>query len=476
MRRLLLASAVALGFAGTANASGLIELNQTTTPPSVGDATGLVNPPIQTAFSVPKNNPDPGKVIIRLDGLVAWDTGFTSSGGNQGRVFTGGVQTGVGKLDAFQNNGYFRLYFGFDGKLLNGIIYGASAEMRTIFAGGTPPGYSAASTATGVQPIGNASANTNASLWFTRRAYGYVGTPTLGLLRFGQGDGPLSIFTGGGITTGEAFDTGAWDGDVEDLMPGNLYGGWAFNDTGNEYTSNKLTYISPTWFGLNVGLSFAPNSCVLSPDNNGNASGGAACNQSSSTISNDFGRPRNIIEAAVRWQGSLGPVAVDAMAGYLHSATVNNGNFGVAGGTRFKGVDELDAGASATFLGASIFGHVVGGTVNGVVTPVAIGPRGAPKQWTWVAGAQYAVGPWTVGASYWYLNKAGSAGGLGNYNFRGEAVGGYYEFTNGFDVFVGYLHGEQRQAGVNFVDTGGPSTAGNHVTTNGVALTMLMRW
>ena len=327
--------------------------------------------------------------------------------------------------------------------------------MRTNFL----PGGASSYTNTG--NAGNASANSTASLWYTRRAFAYVGTPTLGILRYGQGDGALSLFTGAGITTGEAFSTGGWDGDVPDLMPGNSFGGWAFNDIGNEYTSNKIAYISPTFAGFNFSASYAPSSCVLSGNQNASAAAGGNCEQTSSVLASDLARPTNIVEAAVRWQPTFGPVAFDSMVGYQHSGHVNNGNaLPALSGQKFKGVDVFDAGASATIYGASIFGHIVTGTENGIVTPTAISPtRGAPKMLSWVAGLMYSNGPWTVGASYWSLNKAGALTGLGNESFRGEAVGGYYTITNGWNVFLEYLHGERHQAGVNFMDVGGPTSA-----------------
>ena len=483
MRKLLIASAALLGLSGPAFAGALIEMNPTTSPPTVGDATGtpITNP--KSGFPSPAFSPDPGKIIIRLDGFLAYDVGFIGGTGMSGNVYApvGGVNTIVshGKLDSFNTSTLFRLYFGADGQLLNGLQYGVNGEMRTNFAGTTAQGYS------GTAALGNASANSSASLWFTRRAFGYIGTPKYGYLRFGQGDGPLSLFTAAGITTGEAFSTGAWDGDVPDLMPGNMIPTWQFYDVGNEYTSNKIVYLSPTWFGAQGAVSFAPNS-TQGPNECGTVSAGACNNQASSPLASDFTRPRNIIEAGLRWQGNLGPVAVDSMIGYVHSAVVNNGTIVPLAlqGTRAKGVDVIDGGASLTFLGFSVFGHVNNGTQNGTLTPVAVIPgRGSPKGTAYTVGGQWSGGPWTVGASYYYLHRAGSntpstaLNPVGNEVFRGEAVGGTYNWAPGFDTFLEYLHGERRQGGVNLVDSGtAPPNLHNNLSINGIALTMLLRW
>jgi predicted porin len=346
--------------------------------------------------------------------------------------------------------------------------------MRTNFSGGAPGGYTIASPSSVVTV--NGSADSTAALWYTRRAFGYLGAPAWGLIRYGQTDGPLSLFTGAGITTGEAFSTGAWDGDLPDMLPGNSYSGWAFNDIGNEYTDDKIVYISPTFFGLNAAISFAPNSSNLQPDNGANYTG-SNINQSSSVIGSDLNRPRNLIEAAVRWQGTFGPVSIDSMFGMQHSGVVNNGN-SLTPGVKAKGLDVIDGGASVTVLGASVYGHVFGGTMNGTGTPDPVGPRGAPKGWSWVEGVMYTIGPWTAGASYWTFQNNGTASGLGLQSFRGTAVGGYYAVTPSWNIFLEYLHGQRHQAGVDFMDsgTGIPLNVGNNVTTNALALTSVVTW
>src|SRR5271163_3295880 len=133
MRKLLLASVATLGFAGSAYAAGLVEINQATSPPVAGDATGVVKPAPITAWNAPKLNPDPGKVIVHVDGLVAVDAGVFNTNTLRGQA---GTPNAGAKADPYSMGGYFRLYFGFDGKLTNGMIYGAMSEMRTNFAGG----------------------------------------------------------------------------------------------------------------------------------------------------------------------------------------------------------------------------------------------------------------------------------------------------------------------------------------------------
>ena len=116
---------------------------------------------------------------------------------------------------------------------------------------------------------------------------------------------------------------------------------------------------------------------------------------------------------------------------------MNNASF-TSPGVKSKGVDIIDGGASLTFLGFSPFGHFNYGEENGTMTPVAeSATRGAPKSVAWVAGGQWSGGPWTIGGSYYYLKREGSAGGTGNDSFRAEAVGGDYNWAPGFDIRAG---------------------------------------
>jgi len=454
MRNYLLASAAILGLLA---ASGAQAANFTATDPMHGAGSA----------GAPKNNPDPGKVIVRVAGLVAIDVGVISTDSDKSK-------TTSAKNQPYGMAGYFRLYFGVDGKLTNGMIYGANSEMRTQFAGGLPQGYA------GTAAVGNSSANSGASLWYTRRAYAYIGGDSWGLVRLGQTDGPLSLLVGGGITTGEAYDTGQWDGDICDFV-GTGCLSWAFPVVGNEYDSAKITYMSPKFSGFQVGVSFAPSSAALSGVGDGQASAGVSNNrQSTSTAVSDVTRPRNLFEIAARWQGNLGPVAVDAVAGYWGSGIVGAATPAAlpAGVTKVNGLSVYDAGLSVGMSGFSVFGHVNGGKQNGQAgTPQVVLASGRKKDaFAYIVGAQYTSGPYTVGASYYSLDNQGANGGTGNRTQRAFDIGGSYNVVPGLDFFLEYIYGAIHQNGVNFVDAAGPAGNNNTIKTNAVLATMLVRW
>ena len=450
MRNYLLATAALVGFvaAGSAQAA--------TFAPSDPSRNS-------SAFGSPQTKPEPGKIIVHMGGLIAVDAVAANSNADKSAV-TGAKNSPVGM------DGYFRLYFGFDGKLTNGMIYGAKSEMRTNFA----------------SPVAGTSGGSFASTWSTRRAYGYIGGDSWGIVRIGQGDGPLSLFTGGGITTGEAFSTGGWDGDIGAFV-GNGSLAWGFYDVGAEYVPNKITWISPSWGGLNIGASFAPSNAALNGNANSTAIAGGNNSQITSNLTGDLGRPRNIFEVAARWQGNLGPVAVDAMLGYYGADVVKPSATAVfpGGVTSYKNPSVIDAGLSVTYLGASVFGHVNSGSTNGVAAPRQVLASGRKKDHlAWVIGAQYSTGPYTVGTSWYQFDSQGSstavgtgAAVVGNRQERGFALGGQYTVVTGFDVFLEYLWGSRKQSGVNFVDgAAGPAANNNKVTTSAVVATALWRW
>ena len=442
MRNYLLASAALLGLVAATSAQA---------------ATFAPSDPSRnsSAFGAPQTKPEPGKIIVHMGGLVAVDAAYANSGPDKSAI-NGSKNSSVGM------DGYFRLYFGFDGKLTNGMIYGAKSEMRTNFA----------------SPVAGTSAGSFASTWSTRRAYGYVGGDSWGIVRIGQGDGPLSLFTGGGISTGEAFSTGAWDGDACAYV-GNGCVSWAFLDVGAEYVPNKITWVSPSWGGLQLGASFAPSNAALNANGNSTASAGGNPAQITSALSTDVVRPKNLFEVAARWQGNLGPVAVDGMVGYLGSDVVKPASAAAlpAGVSSVKGLSVVDAGLSLTYMGASVFGHISTGTTNGAATPRVQLASGRKKDGlAWVVGAQYSTGPYTVGTSWYQHDSQGSNAGTGNRQERGFAVGGQYTVVTGFDVFLEYLWASRKQAGVNFVDSAGSALNNNKVTTSMVMLTGLWRW
>jgi hypothetical protein len=238
--------------------------------------------------------------------------------------------------------------------------------------------------------------------------------------------------------------------------------------------------VSPSWGGLQLGASFAPESVGLWANGDNSASAGGNARAANSPIQSELSRPKNMFEVAARYQGNLGPVALDVMAGYLGSDVVKPGNGAAytANVSGYKGLSVFDAGMSLTYMGASVFGHVSTGKMDGAATPVATLANGRKKDGiAWVVGAQYSTGPYTIGTSwYQFDHQGGNSAATGNKQEKGFALGGQYTLVTGVDFFLEYLYGNIHQNGKNFVDAAGPTTSNNTAKTNMVIASALFRW
>jgi len=258
----------------------------------------------------------------------------------------------------------------------------------------------------------------------------------------------------------------------------------------------KVAYLSPSFAGFVFAASFAPDSSTLSPNEGANAAtGGNLQQQSSSTVSSDWGRPRNEFEAAVRYTGTFGPVSVEGSFGFQKSAVINNASLPPspnAGVTKFKGVDAIDTGVGVTFLGASVFGHLYTGTMNGTMTPQPVIPGRSRDGTSWIEGAMWTGGPWTVGASYYTFQSegaatvssvipagfpgAGTSVVLGNRTERGFDTGFTYNLAPGCNLFGDYIIGWRHQNGFNFGDPAGSPKNGNSLYEQGFVVSSVFLW
>jgi len=463
MRNYLLASAAMLALtAGTARAAIIA---------APDDGSGLL-----TSWNAPKTTPDPGKVNVRLDGFVDTEFGFVGTTTDKGLA---GTPNAAAKDAPYGMAGLMRMYFGIDGRMTNGLIYGANVEMRTDFGG--PNGGLPNVTATA---LGSASSQSTASVWYTRRAFVYLGGDNWGIVRIGSNDGPVGIFDESGVTTGEAFDTGGWDGDNPNFT-GNAGLDWPFFDTGNEYDPAKITYMTPTLgTGFMFGVSFAPSNSINQATGGTAAAAGAGDRQETSLLASDASRPRNIVEIGGRYKGPVGPITLEAYTGYVHAQPVQNA---IVGGQQYYDLSESDTGLAVTFAGATVFGHLTYGQFN-TGNSEAMMPKipGRKVNGTaYIAGAMYTIGPWSVGAAMFGLVGEGSIGATGtgpiatagsNKTEGGAWIGGTYVIAKGVTSTLEYLYGTKHQANEDYVDSTASEKLGNRATSNSVVANLTVAW
>ena len=261
----------------------------------------------------------------------------------------------------------------------------------------------------GVYSTSSGETRTRGILYF-RRSFGYIGTDKFGTIRVGSGDQPSSLYL---IGTFENFNDGGLNGDIPGMFASGAIAGlnWAWNDVGNMYTTTKVVYLSPQFYGIDFGLSYEPSTAAIGGDNGsgcnpspqfgsttlGGAQGVATpgCDDLASTSTADYARRRNTYEALVRYRGTFGPVGVAAEASYDGSGRVQD----TGGHQKLEDLSYFDMGATATFAGFTVGGNYQVGryTVLGGAGAGGLINRGQPDASAFITGATYTIGPVIVG-------------------------------------------------------------------------------
>jgi hypothetical protein len=455
--------------------------------------------------------PEPGTVVIRLDGRVEVDMDAFSTTSNNS-VAAGGGYNGF-KINPVSFAAYMRLYPAIDGMATNGLRYGAAVELRENFNNPNAQASAGATTAGGVQPIGiggaqpaagtavaaavSPSGNSSAQTVFVRRAFTYIAADNVGIVRFGQTDGVIGLFDpcifsaacwGAGISP--------FNGDmIQAQGPQNAVGipfPW-LAQAGAEYGNVKIVYLSPQFFGLEVGVQYAPSM------GNGFANGTSANAQSlslcaqagpnciSTTTGADGTRWFNQVAVGGRWQGTFGPVQTGLMAVYetagkesVFGAPIKSGGPGRVLGNTYDNLSFVEAAGYAT-LDTSI-GKVtasvdwIGGALNG---QLQMRPSGGVPESAIVTGLLYTNGAITMGAEAAWVWSQG-AQQLTGISQRGEfevAFGGNYNLAPGLFLVAEYMYQQRHQGGFDF---GAGAVSPNGLTRDaraqGVLFATVVNW
>ncbi len=438
MRKLLLASAASL--AGV-----------------VASATGAMAQPVKPVA--------PGTLVVHLNGYLQFEIGGFGSTYNTVQNPAG---TGSNQLNSITTNGDVRIYPGFDAETTNGIAYGVQVETRVTTSNAGKAVGSNSTSAGGTSSI------------YIRRAYGYIGAPSAGFVRFGQGDGAFTLLQSGAI---QAFgDGGQWNDDggpVQFLPTAAVPSQFIYADQGALYATDKVVYLTPAIAGISGAISYEPNSNGIREGYAGCVIAGSTCAAlSSSTATGDIGaRRKNTVDGMLQYSLKANGFVVKASAGYLYGAGINYDGAPTALGTATHfGYDNLgvyQAGAQVTFAGLTLGGNIKGGEVE---DSYGFKPRGARNAFSYIIGGDYVIGPVVVGASYFNSQTSGSfipgavapvTGGqtvartLSEY---GLAVGGNYVLSKNLSLFVQYLYGHRHQPGNPF---GGTTVVAGRTVANG---------
>ncbi|MCC6716636.1 MAG: porin [Acetobacteraceae bacterium] len=428
MRKILLASVATVAMTGVAAASGL--------EPTLGSSSSSII-----------NKAEPGKAVVRLDGFVFFSAGFASN--TVDKAPNGAKADGYGFLSTF------RIYPAFDAQTPGGLRYGAFAEVRSNSNTGGTNG--------GVGTGGSRGTNT----LYVNRAFGYLGTDQIGTIRFGSIDGPASMMRTGTFE-GQIAD-GGWNGWAPGMTRGvNPYrfavGG------GYEYSTQKVTWMSPNWSGIQLGASFAPGSAPNTAGDGNNVAIGGNTRQATSTLAGDLGRTRNTFEVGGRYTGNFGGFGTQVHVGYIGSSSITNSN---VGGVTPRGLSIVTAGATVSYMGFMVGGYMNTGTFNGNFTPANPGDKSST---VYTLGASYENGPWVVGAAYLNASFAGVSGNNVNRTDQGWTAGVTYKYAPGAYAFLEFVTGTAKERGVNLSNDVLPAGSTKAISSTAIILGNGFRW
>jgi predicted porin len=480
MRKFFLTSAAVI-IALTDGPVSFAQTVPTPMPPSFTEGVAAAPLPIQAANNSNNRaaeaqpngiaNPTPGSVVVHVNGRILFGAASEFSSLD---VFRATPTVAPQKVSNFGTVGFMRLFTGVDAMATNGLRYGGSIELRQDFG---PSGGSTANS--------GGSANSFSSTVFVRRAFAYLASDNFGILRLGQGDGTIGLFDLG-VTTFQNFDTGGWDSDLTGTIPANAQLAFPFSSLqGAEYIPSKFVYLSPKFAGFDFGFTYAPNNGALNQGPNINSLTSTAATLttcpvaaagcptlSTSNVALDGSRFTNYTETGLRYQGNIGPVGLYGFGIYVNSGHVNVSP--PVAGSQFNGLNYGDFGAAATYAGWTIGGHGTIGQYNGVN---GLQPKGGAPANAWLAGVQYASGPWVAGASYYVFQSQGSplTVGVSQRVERGLALGTTYTLAPGLDLIASYLYGSRHQGDFNF-GTGTIGAASNDVKVQLISLATFIKW
>jgi hypothetical protein len=423
-----------------------------------------IRPP--NVYAVPK----PGTLVIHMNGRVEADVAATFSTGNTGTTATG-APNGF-KINPVGVASDMRLYFGADGLAANGLRYGGAIELWQNFEGGTADSNPAAVSNSG-------SANSSGQTVFVRKEFAYLAADQVGILRVGGGEGIISLMDPC-IFSSQCWDAGmgTLNGGADNAVaPQGAFGiPWVFaSQSGAEYTTDKIVYLSPQVYGFDFGVNYVPNKGNIFGDQSGASPlQNSVCNQAGPeclavSSGNDATRWINMVGAALRYEHSFGAVDFKTYGLYettgredlttqayetpaeSRAAFANGAATGI-NATQFLHYNDMgfyQAGVAVTVANLTFAVDYMGGQVDG---QLSLNPSGGVAMNAYVAGVTYSNGPITLGAMFESIDSQGDARltGISQRHEVGTAIGGNYRLADGLQLVCEYQYEQRHQGGFDF--------------------------
>jgi predicted porin len=305
-----------------------------------------------------------------------------------------------------------------DGRAANGMQYGAVLEMQ----------------------MDN---QTNTTVDFDEM-YGFM-KGSWGEFRFGQEDSAASLMIVRAPAAGALGGDAVWDEFVSNagLAAGSPYVTSGIND-GNDAT--KVIYLSPQFFGFDVGVSYAANA----------GEGERVDTQRDRVAAGD-----NEVSVAARYRGTVGSVGLQLGAGAMWADGPAR-----TPTAEFESISAYFFGAQLAAFGFAIGGEYAFGKYNGASVGRTAIRKGLDDSNHWLAGATYTLGSVVLGAVYGNGTQD-NGGTLKDRDHTVWGIGVLYNLAPGLGLYAAY--NSIQDENVPIAAPNATSTAANIATFNGSA-------
>ncbi len=224
------------------------------------------------------------------------------------------------------------------------------------------------------------------------------------------------------------------------LAAGGITGGTA-GGFGNQSSENlnKITYYTPKWYGLQAGLSYAPNDA-----SRGQFAGTTSRASRSTAVTFNSGgvNTGTISRANDIWQGGVSYNGQWDQIAFGLSATGEHGNAQTAG---YHDLSAWALGAKAAYLGFS-----VAGSYGDWGKSLRTGSNVSDNKF-WTVGGAYEFGPYGVSVTY-LSSKFDGAATFNQDKFRNIVVGADYKLAPGLTPYAEVAFFDQDAAGTGVLN------------------------
>ncbi|MCA3351088.1 MAG: porin [Roseomonas sp.] len=366
--------------------------------------------------------PTTSGIIVRLGGFFDFSVANISDSADSavGPTRTGNVNNRLGRQrNDFRTEAELNVYV--DGLAANGMRYGAVMEFQMDNMGGRNDNSAA-----------NNGANGSGTGVDLDELYGFV-KGSWGELRFGQEDNAQDLMRVAPPGTLWLGVSSGWDEFV--AQPQSGLGGTApylmssFQDGGD---ATKIIYLSPQFFGFDVGFSYAPQ------NNEGERPDVPTSNQ---VFQRDRTGVMNAMTGIIRYRGTFGDFGVRAsFAGLKADSAQVTGSSLERTNPRTQNLTMYSAGLLVAAYGFQVGGEYAWGNYNGPLTGT-INPK-LDSSDHWILGATYTLGAWQFGGQYGVAKQDNGTNAAGD-NFKDReqtywGIGLQYTMAPGMILFANY--------------------------------------